>query len=130
MRVFCRLCGTRRMSQFSSPHVQVSEHAFATEDQSKQVLEMNHILEFRNPAAFAASCETPAFTLLCLELERALELVIPLKVRGEVGGTKDLLYQLESQVCGWMNKCLLPLQTSILSNLRNLTISEISSFWS
>ena len=34
MRVFCRLCGTRRMSQFSSPHVQVSEHAFATEDQS------------------------------------------------------------------------------------------------
>ena len=118
------------MSQFSSPRVQVSEHAFATEDQSKQVLEMNHILESRNPAAFAASCETPAFTLLCLELERALELVIPLKVRGEVGGTKDLLYQLESQVCGWMNKCLLPLQTSILSNLRNLTISEISSFWS
>ena len=91
---------------------------------------MNHILESRSPAAFAASCETPAFTLLCLELERALELVILLKVRGEVGGTKDLLYQLESQVCGWMNKCLLPLQTSILSNLRNLTISEISSFWS
>lgn len=114
--------------QCSSPHVQVSEHAFTTEDQSNQVLEMNHILEPRNPAALAACCETPAFTLLRLELGGAEELVIQLKVRGEEGGTRDLLYQLESQVCGWMNKCLLPLQPSVLSNLKNLTISKISSF--
>lgn len=127
MRVFCRLCGTRGDEpQCSSLHVQVSEHAFATEDLSNQALEMNHILESRNPAALAAFCETPAFTLLCLELEGVQELVFQLKVRGEVGGTRDLLYQLESQVCGWMNKCLLPLQPSILSNLKNLTISEIS----
>ena len=110
--------------QCSSPHVQVSECAFATEDQSNQVLEMNHILEPRNPAALAACCETPAFILLCLELEGAQELVIQLKVRGEVGGTRDLLYHLESQVCGWMNKCLLTLQPSILSNLKNLPIPK------
>ena len=66
--------------QCSSLHVQVSEHAFATEDLSNQALEMNHILESRNPAALAAFCETPAFTLLCLELEGVQE-----EVRSTVG---------------------------------------------
>ncbi|KAK2491902.1 LOW QUALITY PROTEIN: hypothetical protein MC885_017165 [Smutsia gigantea] len=44
------------------------------------------------------SREAPAFNLLCLELERALEMVTQLKAKGRVSGAEDLLYQLQGQV--------------------------------
>ena len=63
---------------------------------------MNHALKFRNPTALAASYESPAFNLLRLELEGAQELAAQLKANGRVSAAGDLLYQLQSQVCGWI----------------------------
>lgn len=59
---------------------------------------MNRVLEPRNPTMLASSYEAPAFNLLRLELEWALEMVTQLKAKGRVSGAKDLLYQLQGQV--------------------------------
>ncbi|KAI5208929.1 Olfactomedin-4 [Manis pentadactyla] len=65
---------------------------------NNHVPEMNRVLEPRNPTMLASSYEAPAFNLLRLELERALEMVTQLKAKGRVSGAEDLLYQLQGQV--------------------------------
>lgn len=88
------------MNCLSTPHPthdQVSEYARTIEDNDNQILEMNDALKSRNPTAPAVSYESPAFNLLRLELEGAQELVAQLKAKGRAG---DILYQLQSQVCG------------------------------
>lgn len=80
-------------------HAQVSEYARTIEDNDNQILEMNGALKSRDPTAPAVSYESPAFNLLRLELEGAQELVAQLKAKGRVRAG-DILYQLQSQVCG------------------------------
>lgn len=82
------------------PKPQVSEYMRVIEDQNNHVPEMNRVLEPRNPTMLASSYEAPAFNLLRLELEWALEMVTQLKAKGRVSGAKDLLYQLQGQVRG------------------------------
>lgn len=69
---------------------------------------MNSTPKSRNATALASSYESPGFDLLYLELEGAQELVAQLKAKGRVSEAGDLLYQLQSQVCGWIKRSLSP----------------------
>lgn len=69
-----------------SPHAQVSEYARAIEDQDSQVLEINGSPNSRDPTALASSCESPAFNLLCLELEEHRNWWPSLRLKKELVG--------------------------------------------
>lgn len=121
-----RICGLGKLSDHT-PHAQVIEYASAIEDQENQILEMNSALKSRNPTFLASSYDFPAFDLLRLELEGAQELVAQLKTKGRDSGVRDLLHELQSQVCVWIKESLSPSYPPVLSN-SNLTVSKITSF--
>ncbi|XP_042543070.1 olfactomedin-4-like [Dipodomys spectabilis] len=75
-----------------------NDYARAIEEQDNQVLEMNHIPEFRNPSTVASHDESPAFNLLRVELEGVQHLASQLNVKGGVSGAADLLHQLQGKV--------------------------------
>ncbi|XP_040819937.1 olfactomedin-4-like [Ochotona curzoniae] len=86
------------VSKFKQVLSMVGAFVPAIEGHNNQVLNMSHMLKFRNSSVLTLSSEPSTLDQLHLELERVQKLLTQLNANGGVNGARYLLHQLQIQV--------------------------------